>query len=330
MRKARGQCRPKPRVEGGKFCRSGINCRGGRSVRDAKNPGFIGFFAMARRLLIKQRGNRRPRRRGICRSSVMLLALGAASSVLDALKSLTSSKSSPPSTGLTQDTKSPFDLSGSAPASATSTPSFGPGAGSQISPATMSALLAAQSQSSTGSTASAPTSKSDALKDLFSQIDANGDGKVSKSEFENGLGAGGTNIAQADDVFGKMDKNGDGSVSLDEMMSALKGSGGKGHHHHHHVADTDGSSGSGATGGSSSDPLLQALQGASSTSTANSDGSTTTSLTYADGSKVTMTSPAATTASSTATSSYNFVEQMIAREAKAISTSATASLSVSA
>jgi hypothetical protein len=260
----------------------------------------------------------------------MLLALGAASSVLDALKSLTPSKSSPQSTGLTQDTKSPFDLSPSAPASTSSTPTFGPGAGSQISPATMSALLAAQSQSSTGSTASAATSKSNALKDLFSQLDANGDGQVSKSEFENGLGAGGTNIAQADDVFGKMDKNGDGSVSLDEMMSALKGSGGKGHHHHHQVADSDGSSGSSATGGPSSDPLMQALQGASSTSTTNSDGSTTTSLTYADGSKVTMTSPAATTASSTATSSYNFVEQMIAREAKAISTSATASLSVSA
>jgi hypothetical protein len=72
------------------------------------------------------------------------------------------------------------------------------------------------------------------------------------------------------------------------------------------------------------------LQGASSTSVTNSDGSTTTSLTYADGSKVTMTSPAATTASSTATSSYNFIEQMIQREANAISTSASSSLSVSA
>jgi hypothetical protein len=257
----------------------------------------------------------------------MLLALGAASSVLDALKSMTPSKPSPQSTGLTQDTKSPFDLSPSAPASASSTPSFGPGAGSQISPATMSALLVAQSQSSTGSTASAATSKSSALKDLFSQLDTNSDGQVSKSQFENGLGAGGTNIAQADDVFGKMDKNGDGSVSLDEMMSALTG---KGHRHHHHVADSDGAGGSRASAGSNSDPLMQALQGASSTSTTNSDGSTTTSLTYADGSKVTMTSPAATTASSTATSSYNFIEQMIAREAKAISTSATASLSVSA
>ena len=261
----------------------------------------------------------------------MLLALGAASSVLDALKSLTSSKSSSPqSTGVTQDSTNLFDLSGTVATSgnaASGSSACMPGGGSQISPATMSALLAAQSQSSTGSTTSGSTSQSDALKDLFSQLDTDGNGQISKSEFENGLGAGGTNIAQADDVFGKLDKNGDGSVSLDEMSSALKG---KGHHHHHQVADSDGSSGTGGTGGSSSDPLLQALQGASSTSTTNSDGSTTTSLTYADGSKVTMTSPAATTASSTATSSYNFIEQMIAREAKAISTSATASLSVSA
>ena len=87
----------------------------------------------------------------------------------------------------------------------------------------MSALLAAQSQSIDGSTARRRPAASDALKDLFSQIDADGDGKITKSEFENALGAGGTNLAQADDVFGKLDKDGDGSVSLDEMSSALKG-----------------------------------------------------------------------------------------------------------
>jgi len=263
---------------------------------------------------------------GICGSSIMLFALGAASSVLDALKSLTSSKSSSPkTTSLTQDSTKPFDFSSGAPTSGSSaSPSSasvsGAGGCSQISPATMSALLDAQSRASAGSTTSASTTQSDALKDLFSQIDANGDGQLSKSEFEDALGAGGTNIAQADDVFGKLDKDGNGGVSLDELSSALKGKG----HHHHHAAESNG------TDGTSSDPLAQALQGASSTSVTNSDGSTTTSLTYADGSKVTMTSPAATTASSTATSSYNFIEQMIQREAKAISTSATASLSVSA
>jgi EF-hand domain pair len=256
----------------------------------------------------------------------MLLAFGAASSAIDALKALTSSKSSStPSTGLSQDASNPFDFAAGTSASTSAGTGFGGGGRSQISPATMSALLAAQSQSSTDTTTSAPTSRSDALKDLFSQIDADGDGKISKSEFENALGAGGTDLAQADDVFSKLDKNGDGSASLDEMSSALKGAGGKGHRQHHQMA-----SDSTSTDGSNSDPLLQALQGASSTSVTNSDGSVTTSLTYADGSKVTMTSPATASGSGTATSSYNFIEQLIQRQAQAISSQASASLSVSA
>jgi Ca2+-binding EF-hand superfamily protein len=251
----------------------------------------------------------------------MLLALGAVSSALDALQSLTTPKSkSPPTTGFSQNTANPFDLSGSTPASGSPTPASGATGLSPLSPSTMSTLLAAQSQPSTTTPASAPTGRDAALKDLFSQLDANGDGQISKSEFESALGAGGTNLANADSVFGKMDKNGDGSISLDEMSSALKG--GKGRHHH------AAGSGSPSANGSSSDPLLQALDGASSTSTSNSDGSTTTSVTYADGSKVTMTSPAAKTASSSATSSYNFIEQLISRQAQAISSGATSSLSM--
>ena len=226
----------------------------------------------------------------------MMFALGAVSSAIVALKSLTSSvSSSSQSSGFGQPSANPFDISGSA--SSPGGPAPAPGGGSQLSPATMSALIAAQSQSSAGVTASASTDPQNALQDLFSQIDGNGDGQISKSEFENALGAGGTNLAQADDVFGKLDKDGNGTVSLDELSSALKGAGGKGGHRHHHVA---GSGGSGDTGS-------------------------------ADGSKVTMTSPAATTASSTATSSYYLVEQMIQRQAQAISFSAvTPSLSLSA
>ena len=219
----------------------------------------------------------------------MLMALGAVSTALDALQSLTSSKSSSPqSTGFRQAPANPFDVPGNGQASGNSTPPSVPGGASQISPATMGALLAAQSQTSMGSNTSALASQSASLKDLFSQIDADGDGKISKTEFESALGAGGTNIAQADDVFSKLDKNGDGSVSLDEMSSALKG---RGHHGHAHVAG-----GSNCADGSSSDPLLQALQGASST----------------------------------ATSSYNVIERMIAREAKAISSASVSPLSVTA
>jgi Ca2+-binding EF-hand superfamily protein len=248
----------------------------------------------------------------------MFLALGAASSALDALKALTSSKSSAQTTGVKQDAKSPFDLmsSGSSASVGSGSGSGSGGGGSQISPQTMSALLDAQSQSSTGSTTTASKSRSSALKDLFAQIDGDGDGKITKSEFEEALGAGGTNLEKADSVFGKLDKDGDGSVSLNELASALKG--GK---KPHAASESD---------GSNSDPLSQALQGASTTSVTNSDGSVTTSLTYADGSKVTMTSAAGKSSSTSAASSYNFIEQMIQRQAQAISSGATASLSVSA
>ncbi len=111
----------------------------------------------------------------------MLMALGAVSTALDVLQSLTSSKpSSPQSTGFGRSSTTPFDFPGNGPASGSSPPPPWSGGSSQISPATLSALLAAQSQSSMGSTRSALASQPDALKDLFSQLDANGDGRISQ------------------------------------------------------------------------------------------------------------------------------------------------------
>jgi Ca2+-binding EF-hand superfamily protein len=249
----------------------------------------------------------------------MLFALGAAGSLLDTLQSLTKSKST--STDPGQGSANPFDP-GTSTQGQVSTGFSAGNCGPQISPQTMSALIDAQSQS--GTTNAAPTNPSDALKDLFSQIDADGNGSIDKSEFENALGAGGTNLAAAGDVFGKLDANGDGSVSLDEMKSALQGAGHHGHRHMHANASGDGG------GDPGTDPLAQALAGASSTSVTNSDGSTTTSITYADGSKVSLTTAAASPAgSSSATSSYNWIEKMIQREAQALSTSVASSLSVS-
>ena len=182
----------------------------------------------------------------------MFLAFGAASSAIDALKALTSSKSSSaPSTGVSQNAKSPFDLLSSNLQASAGSGSGSGGGGSQISPETMSALLDAQSQSSTGSATTASKSRSSALKDLFAQIDGDGDGKITKSEFEDALGAGGTNLANADSVFGKLDKDGDGSVSLKELASALTG-GKKPHHEHHAGSESD---------GSNSDPLLAGAAG---------------------------------------------------------------------
>ncbi|MDE2376843.1 EF-hand domain-containing protein [Bradyrhizobium sp.] len=254
----------------------------------------------------------------------MLFALGAVSSALDALQSLTSQKSSATQqTGFGHGTANPFAFDSGSNTSSNSTDALSwvnSGNRPQISPETMSALLAAQSQSATGSTTStsSPTSRQDALKDLFSQIDADGDGKITKSEFENALGAGGTNLAQADDVFSKLDANSDGSVSLDEMSKALKGAG---HRHHHHAAGASGA-------GDGSDSSTQASGGSTSTSVTNADGSTTTTVKYADGFKVSMTTPGASSASSSANSPYNWFEQMMQREAQAISTS-TASSAVS-
>jgi Ca2+-binding EF-hand superfamily protein len=245
-------------------------------------------------------------------------AAGAASSAFDALKALTSSKSSAKTTGVGQDSASPFELSSSnAQAPVVPGSGSGSGGGSQISAQTMSALLDAQSQSS--SNVSSLSMRSKSLKEWFAKVDSDGDGKISKSEFE-ALGADDDKAGQADSVFGKLDKDGDGSVSLKELASALKG-GKKAHHDHHAGSESD---------GSNSDPFSQALQGASSTSVSNSDGSVTTSLTYADGSKVTMTSAAGKSSATSAASSYNFIEQMIQRQAQAISSGTTASLSVSA
>jgi hypothetical protein len=252
----------------------------------------------------------------------MLAAIGVASSVFDALRSLTSSVSSPSqvTTGFTQVATTAFDTASTATgqAGAGTSSSSAPPSG-KLSSDTLSALLAALGQQPT---ATASKSKTDALNDLFSRLDGDGNGQISKAEFESALGAGGTNVAAADRVFGKMDKNGDGSVSAEELATALKGTGG--HHGHHHAGGSKGA------GGSDANALMRALDGASSTTTTNSDGSTTTSLIYADGSKVTLTSPAASIASATATSSYNFVEQAIQREAQALATSTAASISLSA
>lgn len=248
----------------------------------------------------------------------MLFALGAMSSAIDALQSLTGSKSSSTQKpGFNNGASNPFDIDSNA-AAGSSGSSTGTAPSGSISPETMRALIEAQGRLPS----TAPVDPVNALKHLFSQIDGDGDGQISKSEFENALGAGGTNLAQADAVFGKLGANRDDSVSLNEMANALMG----GRHHHHHASRANGD----GSDGSSSDPLLDVLNGASSTSVTNSDGSITTTITYADGSKVSMTTPAASSASSTATSSYNWLEKMVQREAKMLAASTASSVSLTA
>jgi hypothetical protein len=135
-----------------------------------KNRDFIGFFWMARGLLINRRG-RLAASRGNGRSSAMLFALGAAATALNAVSSLASSSASPAkSSGF--NAVDPFEIASPVSASTSSAPASGFSAGSQISPATLNTLLAAQSQSSTASNPSAPTSASEAWQDISSQIDS--------------------------------------------------------------------------------------------------------------------------------------------------------------
>lgn len=231
----------------------------------------------------------------------------AAGTALDILSSLTPDKSGAAKTGVKQ-TNSLFDLGTTTSASSTATiTSTGSAQAGTLSPSTFNALLSAQD-------ANGKAIPSDALKDLFAQIDTNGDGKITKAEFEDKLGAGGTNIAAADNVFNKMDADSDGSVNLDEMATALKPKDAS--HHHAHRA------------GGGADALMEALQGASSTSTTNSDGSITTTLTYADGSKVTISQPASSGTSTSASTQYNLVERLVQRQADALAASAKQSVSV--
>lgn len=212
--------------------------------------------------------------------------------------------------GATGQAADPFaSLGASAGASATSgqgapTPPFSLGA--------MSALLAAQSQSTTGSTGLSPDQQK-----VFSELDTDGDGTITKSELENDFGAGNTQLADA--VFSKLDTNGDGAISDSEFAAGTTKTAHHGHHHH------------GGGSGQSQDPLAALLgtttPGQSSQTMTNSDGSTTTTITYADGTTVSTTSaPTATsgTSGTAATTSStgsqgttaNLLEQLIQMQAQ--------------
>ena len=164
---AAGQAAP----VGGKICRSGHLLPGFADRSGCGKARFYWVFRHGTALAeIRARAVGRTVRR--CWSSAMFLLLGAASSAIDALKALTSSKSSsrnPPASARRQ---SPFDYRPRVRRRSVGPGSGSGGGGSQISPETMSALLDAQSQSSAGSTTAASKSRSNALKDLFGRSTA--------------------------------------------------------------------------------------------------------------------------------------------------------------
>ncbi len=224
---------------------------------------------------------------------------GSALDMIASLQALTSGPNSPQGAA---DDASPFNVASQAGAAASMTDA-GCGAPS-MAPGTMDALFAAQSQTSAASGSSSLASQ------LFSLLDTNGDGSISKSEFEATLGQNG-NTAAADSLFDKLDPNGDGSVDPGELASALQTKGAKGHHHHHHLGGAS-SAGAASTGGGADDLLGAGNTGQTVT---NSDGSTTTTLNYADGSQITMTKPAAGSAGTSAAAN-NFLERIIQHQAQ--------------
>ena len=145
--------------------------------------------------------------------------------------------------------------SGTSPMGSGSAPTFESG--------TLAALISLQGQSASAVVGQSPS-------DLFSQLDTDGDGQISKTEFEQALGGVGVDTQSADALFGKLDANNDGDVSPSELSK------GRGHHHHHHHVDnSDASQNGGSQQGGLSALLNSAdITGASTQTATNSDGST--------------------------------------------------------
>jgi hypothetical protein len=241
----------------------------------------------------------------------MIAAAGALSAGIDAISALLAPLNGKTKTGVSAGTA--FNIGAPEKTGLTGPARSG---GGLLSTGTFNSLLSAQAQTQAALEPASGGGRSAALNRLFSALDPNGDGQISKSEFVDKLGAGGTNVANAESVFGKIDANGDGAVSIEELTAALS---------------TKKKKESGKAGDTSEqDPLLKALKGASSTQSVAADGSVTTTVTYADGSKVTLTTPPSASASGDAASKYNFVERAIQQQARYLSASASSALSVSA
>jgi hypothetical protein len=256
----------------------------------------------------------------------MFMAVGAASSALSYLQSLlaqgtagtgSTANADPLSSllgglsGAESDGDTPNSPAGST-GSAAPTPSFDPG--------TMAALISLQGQGGPQGSSS-----------LFAKLDTDGNGQISKTEFETTLGNAGVDQTSADALFDKLDANGDGSIDPTELAKARHGRG-----HHHHMHTEVGAQGSGSSGQGGIASLLSApdATGATTQTASNADGSSTTTITYADGSKVEMTSPA--TASGSAIlgavpsdpNTANLIERLIQMQAQLLNTAASTTSTV--
>src|SRR5262249_45865658 len=127
-----------------------------------------------------------------------------------------------------------FGLDPLSGASGQTQPAPGGNSGPPFSLGAMSALIAAQEQSSGTTGLSAQQQK------VFGELDANGDGTVTAAELQSAFGADNTDIASY--VMGKLDTNGDGSISQSEFGAGTTRSAGH-HHHHMHMGAMPGAQG---------------------------------------------------------------------------------------
>ena len=101
-------------------------------------------------------------------------------------------------------------------------------------------------------------------QDLFSQIDANGDGSISQSELEQAVTSAGGTTQAADALYAQLDPNGTGSVSEQQFAQGLFQSLPHGHHHHGFgsppASATDTGSTAGSSGSSADDALTALFQ----------------------------------------------------------------------
>jgi Ca2+-binding EF-hand superfamily protein len=102
------------------------------------------------------------------------------------------------------------------------------------------------------STGASATTGASLAQNLFSQIDSNGDGSISKPELEQAVTAAGGTTQAADSLYAKLDPNNTGSVSEQQLSQSLSQS--APHHHHHH-----GGGGGGNAAGSSAANALTSL-----------------------------------------------------------------------
>jgi hypothetical protein len=264
---------------------------------------------------------------------MFFLAGQAASSALDlisALQQTLAGKNSPAVS--TPPTAAPtFDPNAAAGDATAPTGTSAPA--TPLAPTTMGAMLTVQ-----GSNGQTLVNGDAFSSQLFGLLDGNNDGSISKSEFEAAFNKNG-DTTKADAIFAQLDANHDGSVSPTELTNALSGQGqadggqqvGHRHHHHHGMSGAGGASpptGSGdpnnpfstSASGGSNDPFA----GDQSQTVTNADGSSTTTITYGDGSQVSMTLPAASgSGTNSAAWEHNVIERMIQRQAQMMAASPT-------